>query len=81
MRHVFAIKALDKLPGVFGAHRYLYHCARRKWSFIINDGRRGMLTPIDEKRQCPAVGRLAEAHLHMNSSKGDVPGSAVHSGH
>jgi hypothetical protein len=46
MRHVFAIKVLDRLPGMFGARRYLYHCARCKWSFIINDGRRGVLTPL-----------------------------------
>jgi hypothetical protein len=51
MRHMFAIKMLDKLPGLFGAHRYLYHCARCKWSFIINDSRRGVLTPIDDKGQ------------------------------
>ncbi len=51
MRHMFTIKVLDKLPGLFGAHRYLYHCARCKWSFIINDGRRGVLTPIDDKGQ------------------------------
>ena len=46
---MFAIKVLDKLPGLFGAHRYLYHCARCKWSFIVNDGRRGVLTPIDDR--------------------------------
>ena len=51
MRHMFSIKALDRLPGLFGARRYLYHCARCKWSFIINDGRRGALTPIDDHGQ------------------------------
>lgn len=51
MRHSFAIKLLDRLPGLFGARRYLYHCARCKWSFIVNDGRRGVLTPIDEHGQ------------------------------
>jgi hypothetical protein len=48
MRHMFAIKPLDRLPGLFGARRYMYHCARCKWSFIVNDGRRGVITPIDD---------------------------------
>jgi len=48
MPHLFAIKVLDKLPGLFKPHRYLYHCARCKWSFVVNDGRRGALRPIAE---------------------------------
>jgi hypothetical protein len=48
MRHMFTTKVLDRLPGLFGTHRYLYHCARCKWSFVVNDGRRGVLTPIDD---------------------------------
>ena len=47
MRHNFAIKVLDRLPGLFQPHRYLYYCARCKWSFLVNDGGRGVLTPID----------------------------------
>jgi len=47
MRHSFAIKVLDRLPGLFQPHRYLYYCARCKWSFQVNDGSRGVLTPID----------------------------------
>src|SRR5258708_19760884 len=46
--HLFAIKVLDKLPGLFKPHRYLYHCVRCKWSFVVNDGRRGALRPIPE---------------------------------
>ena len=46
MPHMFAIKVLDKLPGLFKPRRYLYHCVRCKWSFIVNDGRRGALRPI-----------------------------------
>ncbi len=48
MPHMFAIKALDKLPGLFKPRRYFYHCARCKWSFVVNDGRRGALRPISE---------------------------------
>jgi hypothetical protein len=48
MPHLFAIKVLDKLPGLFQPHRYLYHCARCRWSFVVNDGRRGALRPIAE---------------------------------
>ena len=48
MPHMFTIKALDKLPGLFKPRRYLYHCARCKWSFVVNDGRRGALRPIAE---------------------------------
>ena len=91
MRHMFSIKTLDRLPGLLGARRYLYHCARCKWSFIVNDGRRGVLTPLDDHGQalahdeaiaraatfalgpCPAMHRLAEAHLNGNQSNGDVP--------
>lgn len=47
-KHVFAIKILDKLPGLFKPHRYLYYCARCKWSFVVNDGRSGMITPVDD---------------------------------
>jgi len=46
-KHIFVIKILDKLPGLFKPHRYLYHCARCKWSFVVNDGRSGVLTPVD----------------------------------
>jgi hypothetical protein len=44
--HMFSIKVLDKLPGLFKPQRYLYYCARCKWSFVVNDGRRGALRPI-----------------------------------
>jgi hypothetical protein len=47
MHHVFSIQMLDQLPGLFKPHRYLYHCARCKWSFVVNDGRRGTITPVD----------------------------------
>ena len=46
-KHIFAIKILDKLPGLFKPHRYLYHCARCKWSFVVNDGRSGVISPVD----------------------------------
>ncbi|MGA6970612.1 MAG: hypothetical protein WBY93_03215 [Candidatus Binatus sp.] len=46
--HLFTVKALDKLPGLFKPRRYLYHCARCKWSFVVNDGCRGALRPIAE---------------------------------
>ncbi len=90
MHHIFAIKVLDRLPGLFGARRYLYHCARCKWSFIVNDGRRGVLTPIDDHGEplphdeavaraatfalgpCPAMHKLAEAHLHLGASNGNA---------
>ena len=48
MPHLFAIKVLDKLPGLFKPRRYLYHCVRCKWSFVVNDGRRGALRPLPE---------------------------------
>jgi hypothetical protein len=46
--HIFTVKALGKPPGLFKANRYLYFCARCKWSFIVNDGRRGVLTPVSD---------------------------------
>jgi hypothetical protein len=48
MPHIFSIKVLDKLPGLFKPHWYLYHCVRCKWSFVVNDGRRGALRPISD---------------------------------
>lgn len=95
--HLFAVKALDKLPGLFKPRRYLYHCARCKWSFVVNDGRRGALRPIAEEGvtltrdevvarastfaagPCPAMQKVAEAHLRMNSngSNGHAPLSAA----
>ena len=47
-KHVFAIKILDKLPGLFKPNRYLYYCARCKWSFVVNDGRSGVITAMDD---------------------------------
>ncbi|HYL59939.1 MAG TPA: hypothetical protein VEU51_13805 [Candidatus Acidoferrales bacterium] len=47
--HIFAIRAIEKLPGLFKPRRYLYHCARCKWSFIVNDGRRGLITAVSDK--------------------------------
>lgn len=44
--HLFSVKVLDKLPGLFKPRRYIYHCARCKWTFILNDGRRGTLRPV-----------------------------------
>jgi hypothetical protein len=49
MPHLYAIKVLDKLPGFFKPRRYLYHCVRCKWTFVVNDGRRGALRPIAEE--------------------------------
>lgn len=46
--HLFAVKALEKLPGLFKPRRYLYYCARCRWSFIVNDGGRGTLTPLHD---------------------------------
>src|SRR5712672_149317 len=47
-KHVFAIEILDKLPGLFKPHRYLYYCARCRWSFVVNDGRKGVISPVDD---------------------------------
>ena len=44
--HLFSVKALDKLPGLFKPRRYIYHCVRCKWTFVLNDGRRGALRPV-----------------------------------
>ena len=44
--HLFSVKVLDKLPGLFKPRRYIYHCARCKWTFVLNDGRRGALRPV-----------------------------------
>ena len=46
--HIFAIRAMEKLPGLFKPRRYLYHCARCKWTFIVNDGRRGSITAVGD---------------------------------
>lgn len=46
-RHSYAIKVLGKLPGLFQPQRYAYYCVRCKWSFLVNDGRRGVVTALD----------------------------------
>lgn len=46
--HIFTVRALGRVPGLFKPTRYLYFCARCKWSFIVNDGRRGVLTPVSD---------------------------------
>lgn len=46
-RHSFVIKSLGRLPGIFQPHRHVYVCLRCKWSFIVNDGRRGVTTAVD----------------------------------
>ncbi len=48
-KHIFAIEILDKLPGLFKPYRYLYHCARCKWSFVVNDGPSGVITALDDR--------------------------------
>ena len=48
LRHSFAIKVLGKLPGLFQPQRYAYYCVRCKWSFVVNDGKRGVITALDE---------------------------------
>jgi hypothetical protein len=47
--HLFTVTVLDKLPGIFKPRRYLYHCARCKWSFVVNEGRRAAIRPIAEE--------------------------------
>jgi hypothetical protein len=46
-RHSYAIKVLGKLPGLFQPQRYAYYCVRCKWSFVVNDGKRGVVTALD----------------------------------
>jgi hypothetical protein len=45
--HNFAVKVLDKLPGYFQPRRYSFFCVRCRWSFLVNDGRRGVITALD----------------------------------
>lgn len=46
MPHNYVIQVLGKLPGLFSPKRYLYHCVRCKWSFVVNDTRRGVVTAV-----------------------------------
>jgi len=41
LRHNFAIWVMGRKPGWFQPQRYMYRCLRCKWSFVINDERRG----------------------------------------
>jgi hypothetical protein len=47
LRHNFVIKSLGRLPGLFQPHRHVYVCLQCKWSFLVNDGRRGVITAVD----------------------------------
>jgi hypothetical protein len=51
MRHSFAIKVLERLPGFFQPHRYIYYCSRCKWSFVVNDGKRGVISALGADNQ------------------------------
>jgi len=77
LRHDFVIKSMGRLPGFFKPHRYLYVCMRCKWSFMVNDGRRGVVTALDRDRNplnaTEACERLETFEL------GPCPGLAVFS--
>ncbi|HEY6418385.1 MAG TPA: hypothetical protein VIX59_05210 [Candidatus Binataceae bacterium] len=62
MPHNYAVQVLGKLPGMFSPKRYLYHCIRCRWSFVINDTRRGGITPVGLDGR-PLSGQ--EAHKRM----------------
>ncbi|HLX38255.1 MAG TPA: hypothetical protein VKR29_10660 [Candidatus Binataceae bacterium] len=60
LRHNFAIWVMGRKPGWFKPQRYMYRCLRCKWSFVINDERRGSvrmaadtpgMTPQEEARR------------------------------
>ena len=46
-RHEYVIKSLGRLPGLLKPHRYVYLCLRCKWTFVVNDGRRGVISAVD----------------------------------
>jgi hypothetical protein len=75
LRHDFIIKSMGRLPGFFKPHRYLYVCMRCKWSFMVNDGRRGVITALDRDRN-PLNGAGARERL-LTFEAGPCPGLAV----
>jgi len=46
-RHEYVVKSLGRLPGLLKPHRYVYLCLRCKWTFVVNDGRRGVISAVD----------------------------------
>jgi hypothetical protein len=75
LRHDFIIKSMGRLPGFFKPHRYLYVCMRCKWSFMVNDGRRGVITALDRDRN-PL--NASEARERLKTFEiGPCPGLAV----
>lgn len=75
LRHDFIIKSMGRLPGFFKPHRYLYVCMRCKWTFMVNDGRRGVITALDRDRN-PLNGVEARERL-KTFEVGPCPGLAV----
>jgi hypothetical protein len=61
-RHDYVIKSLGRLPGLFKPHRYVYLCIRCKWSFVVNDGQRGVITAVDHELK-PLVDHKAGERL------------------
>jgi len=49
LKHNFAIWVMGRRPGWFKPQRYMYRCLRCKWSFVINDERRGSLRCAADK--------------------------------
>jgi len=49
LKHNFAIWVMGRRPGWFKPQRYMYRCLRCKWSFVVNDERRGSLRMAADK--------------------------------
>src|SRR5580658_5054435 len=75
MPHNYSIQVLGKLPGMFSPKRYLYHCVRCKWSFVINDSRRGAITAVNADGR-PLPGEEANKRM-LTFHQGPCPELAV----
>jgi hypothetical protein len=71
LRHNFAIWVMGRKPGWFKPQRYMYRCLRCKWSFVINDERRGSIRVAADT---PGMTAEEEARRLATFADGPCPG-------
>ena len=71
LRHNFAIWVMGRKPGWFKPQRYMYRCLRCKWSFVINDERRGSIRVAADT---PGMTREEELRRIATFTDGPCPG-------
>ena len=73
LRHNFAIWVLGRNPGFWKPQRYMYRCVRCKWTFVINDGKSGVIRAVANDNGTSITPEEARARL-ATFAEGPCPG-------